>query len=533
MQPEQDLGPLFYLGAGAFPEGKAFVDAVPRTHPAEITQAFSLLAQEPDFDPQNTARIRAFVDSYFFVPDVTAPSARFLGPTPESHIQAMWGPDYLLTYQPDDDGTLIGQEHPYITPSYGPYFREQYYWDTLFTNLGLELSGLDNVAEGQVRNMANSIDARGFVPNGTRRYQLDRTQDPVFAITVDRLAWRKGDDRVLVEFLPTMLKEDAFYSLGEDELTGAVGGTAINRVVRMRGGEILDRAFTASRKPRAERLLQDIASASLDTTRPPEDVYQDTIAGTGTGRDFFSGLLKDGQSLHTIHTTDLVLVQRNCFRIIQQRIIAKALTAAAKYADTLEDRDYYEQQAAVYRAKAGKRAAALVKYSWDEGKGFLFDYDFVADERKKTWHMGAAATALYAGILTPRQAERVGQHLEERFLRPGGFATSLHTTGPELMWDGSDPADKDVPANGFAPDHYLGIQGLRRYKQFRRAREAATRWVGMNRDVFYDTGMFFENYDVNGRQPGNGGEKVVQDGFGWTNGVYLSLADQYGLNRPN
>lgn len=42
-------------------------------------------------------------------------------------------------------------------------------------------------------------------------------------------------------------------------------------------------------------------------------------------------------------------------------------------------------------------------------------------------------------------------------------------------------------------------------------------------------GQFFEKYHAQLiGQPGGGGEYVVQDGFGWTNGVLLWMIKKYG-----
>ena len=45
---------------------------------------------------------------------------------------------------------------------------------------------------------------------------------------------------------------------------------------------------------------------------------------------------------------------------------------------------------------------------------------------------------------------------------------------------------------------------------------------------FQDTdGLMFEKYDVRRVGPGSGGEYDVQTGFGWTNGVAISLLARY------
>ena len=50
--------------------------------------------------------------------------------------------------------------------------------------------------------------------------------------------------------------------------------------------------------------------------------------------------------------------------------------------------------------------------------------------------------------------------------------------------------------------------------------------------VYADSGRLMERYDV--VDPGRratGGEYVVQDGFGWTNGVLLRLMDELGIQQ--
>lgn len=56
------------------------------------------------------------------------------------------------------------------------------------------------------------------------------------------------------------------------------------------------------------------------------------------------------------------------------------------------------------------------------------------------------------------------------------------------------------------------------------ARRIALKWLDLNDKVYYSTGKMMEKYDVvNLNAVAGGGEYPLQDGFGWTNGVYLSL----------
>jgi alpha,alpha-trehalase len=81
----------------------------------------------------------------------------------------------------------------------------------------------------------------------------------------------------------------------------------------------------------------------------------------------------------------------------------------------------------------------------------------------------------------------------------------------------------DAP-NGWAPLQWIGYSAAMRYGHQTLAKEIAQRWIRLNEKVFYSTGKMLEKYNVEDLDAeGGGGEYPVQDGFGWTNGVYLAL----------
>ena len=56
------------------------------------------------------------------------------------------------------------------------------------------------------------------------------------------------------------------------------------------------------------------------------------------------------------------------------------------------------------------------------------------------------------------------------------------------------------------------------------AKDIASRWVALNEKVYTNTGKMMEKYNVvNSNLDAGGGEYKSQDGFGWTNGVYLVM----------
>ena len=69
------------------------------------------------------------------------------------------------------------------------------------------------------------------------------------------------------------------------------------------------------------------------------------------------------------------------------------------------------------------------------------------------------------------------------------------------------------------------MQGLRRYGFDDLAGDLRRRWLATCDAVFHASGKFVEKYNViDPLAASGGGEYALQDGFGWSNGVYLDLA---------
>jgi len=72
----------------------------------------------------------------------------------------------------------------------------------------------------------------------------------------------------------------------------------------------------------------------------------------------------------------------------------------------------------------------------------------------------------------------------------------------------------------------MALTGLNRGGQRGLAREVAERWTRLNEKVFKETGKMMEKYNVADlNTPAGGGEYASQDGFGWSNGVYLAMME--------
>lgn len=488
---------LFHLiqTSEIFPDSKLFVDCVPRASQTEIVKAYNLAAQHVDFD------LKKFVLLHYTLP--ASPSENFetdVAAGIESHIARLW-PLLTQAVQPETQtpnalDSLISLPHPYVVP--GGRFREIYYWDSYFTMLGLKVSGEWALITQMVENFAHLITTLGYIPNGNRQYYLGRSQPPFFALMVDLLAEHEGD-ACYRRFLPQLSQEYAFWQTGAE--LNANPFDAIARVVRMPDGNCLNRYWDEHASPRPESYVEDLALVRQSNVSDQSAQYRHIRAGAESGWDFSSRWFRDQKSMAQIHTTDILPVDLNVLLVHLARTLAKACSLAGDF-----------DQAEAYGRAADKRLQCIQKFCWDDENGFYRDYDFSAQSFTPVLSL-AAVYPLFFQVATGHQARRVAEMLQRDFLQPGGLTCTLNVTGQQ--WDAP---------NGWAPLHWMAVQGLRHYGYYALAEEVKQRWIKLNKDVFERTGKLLEKYNVcDTSLEGGGGEYPVQDGFGWTNGVLLQF----------
>jgi alpha,alpha-trehalase len=476
-----------------FPDGKTFVDCIPKYSPEEINKKYLQQKDLPGFDLEN------FVLQNFELP--VPQSARFSSDTGKSaaeNIETLWT---VLTRMPDrKGGSLIPLPHPYIVP--GGRFGEIYYWDSYFTMLGLRASGKTEMIENMVKNFAHLIQTIGYIPNGNRTYFLGRSQPPFFSLMLQLLGEVLGRSVSLI-YLTQLEKEYLFWMKGRKDLT--TNTPALHHVIKMPDGEILNRYWDENNTARPESYREDVELAR-QSNQPAEILYRHLRAGAESGWDFSSRWFRQANSFASIHTTDIIPVDLNCLLYHMEH------TFAAIYPHTGN-----QMLAELFHNLAEERKAAIQKYCWNEKTGFYFDFDFTAGKQKECMTL-AAAFPLFFRIATAQQADAVAAHIKEKFLKAGGLVTTLIETGQQ--WDAP---------NGWAPLHWMTITGLENYGHIDLAKEIALRWIILNNDVFKRTGKLMEKYNVvNTHLEAGGGEYPGQDGFGWTNGVLLALMTKYG-----
>ncbi len=473
-----------------FPDGKTFADCTPKIAEDVIIKAYEKAKTEQDFD------LKKFVLEHYTVP--IPHSNHFKSDTANSakeNIEALWP---ALTRKPSaDEGSLIGLPFPYVVP--GGRFGEIYYWDSYFTMLGLKVSGQVDMIENMVKNFAYLIDTIGYIPNGNRTYFIGRSQPPFFSLMIKLLSEIKSE-AIIKTYLPQLQKEYDFWMKGKSFINE--NSNASFHVVKV-GDVFLNRYWDENDTPRPESYREDVELAEYVSDK--KQLYRDLRAGAESGWDFSSRWFANENDFSTIHTTDIVPVDLNCLLYHLEIMLAKAY-------ELLNEKNNQE----LYASLANQRKDAIENLCWNDEAGFYFDYDFKKQSHTSSYSL-SAVFPLY--FFETDKAKRVATILQQNFLQAGGLLTTQVTSGQQ--WDAP---------NGWAPLQWMSVMALEKNGEHTLAKEIASRWVQLNKDVFHRTGKFMEKYNVQDLHlEAGGGEYEGQDGFGWTNGVFLALSDYYKL----
>ncbi|MFC3180563.1 trehalase family glycosidase [Cypionkella sinensis] len=468
---EQSLSDLFtdLHMSGLWPDEKAISDSILLFPAADILSAY------------HTAKVRGPVDlkafyAAHFRPVAAHETAYHTNPdhSPKQHLAAIWPHLIRPADDPAERSSRFALPHPYVVV--GGRFQEAYYWDSYFTQLGLLKSGQIAQVRDMLENFAYAIREIGHIPNGFRSYFLTRAQPPFFAQMVQDYGRTTGDlAGAYARYLPEMQREYRYFIDTPHNHNG------------------LARYWDAASGPRIEMYGTDLEAAHKGV---PDGYFRHLRAACESGWDFSARWLTDPMDLTTIRTCDLWAVDLNCLLLRYEEILAEASGDPS------------------YSAAASQRRAAISHRFYSTETGYFHDV-LIADGKPNLLTTAAGMFPLFAGAATQAQAETAARWMEKHLLASGGLLTTDITSGQQ--WDSP---------NGWAPLQWIAVQGLRRYGLHDLAETLRLRWLATCDAVFAASGKFVEKYNVlNPLAPSSGGEYALQDGFGWSNGVYLDLAD--------
>ncbi len=471
-----------------FADSKTFVDCVPKYDAKVINEKFAKGRSSEAYD------IVSFVKENFDEPiSISSDFKSDASLNASEHVKSLWPVLTRAADKVDNKSSLIPLPNKYVVP--GGRFREVYYWDSYFTMLGLIEHEEYELVENMLDNFSYLLETIGHIPNGNRSYYKTRSQPPFFSQMVKIFAEAKGQE-VYKKYKSALLLEYEFWMKRDENFP-------FEHSVMTELG-ILNRYWDRGNTPRQESYKEDYEL--VEEAKAGEKMYVDLRAGAESGWDYSSRWFSDGQNMSTIETTDILPVDLNSLLYGLEKILLDLDEGGTLFAERLKN-------------SMERRKRFIAEKCWNPDGSFE-DFNWIKNKSTGIKSL-AMVYPLFFEMVSQEQADQVAETIKNKFLKPGGVVSTLNHTGQQ--WDAP---------NGWAPLQWMTIIGLDNYGHSDLANEIAKRWIKINEKVYKNTGKFVEKYNVEDMTlEAGGGEYPVQDGFGWSNGVYLA-ALKY-VNRKN
>jgi alpha,alpha-trehalase len=424
-----------------------------------------------------------------------------------SFIKADYTPKYSNHWKSIDDSirknwvNASGICSPSLRDSFAYAFwcGCQFYWDTYFTQLGLDAHNEQKLAKGGINNLLHLVDSLGFAPNANMDWGDNRSQPPYLSMMVRKYYTHYKDKEWLQGAYKILLKEYKFWN-----------DTSKNAIEKNQTGIAgLQRYFHhATNRELLDMFNNELVSrfgfsSSTDSSRKLE-IASNFAAEAETGMDFttrFEGRCPDFVAVDL--NSNLYLYEKN-FAWMEKEL-------------GISDGVQWEQ-------RAQKRKDLINKYCWNKERGIYLDYDFVHKRHSRI----ASATMfspLYAGIASKQQAESVIKNIN-LLESPNGILTTEYSKQDRIyQWDHESV---------WPPMQSLVIMGLDKYGYKKTAKRIAMKYLDIVAANYLkpNPASYVENKKTVNRQAGRIYEKYTSEGLindreykanvmmGWSAGTY-------------
>lgn len=279
----------------------------------------------------------------------------------------------------------------------GGRFREPYYWDSYWIVEGLLLTGGDflGISRNIIENFLDFVDEFGFVPNGARKYYLNRSQPPVLSTMVSSYVDKTNDTEILGRAVPLLIKEHDFWTTNR-----SVDVTVANETYT------LNRYKVANTQPRPESYREDYITATNTTYHSESgevyerderlnrtqlaDVYSNLASGAESGWDYTARWMSRPSDavndtffpLRHLNTINTVPVDLNSILYGNERAIARFLRMRNQTSEARE-----------WDTRASRRSEAMHALMWNETLHSYFDYNLTSSSQNVFFPADGNATA--------------------------------------------------------------------------------------------------------------------------------------------
>lgn len=389
------------------------------------------------------------------------------------YIDAYWSK--LVRDNKEDHNTHIGLPYKYIVPATdktAPFrFEEQYYWDSYFIALGLTKPEHQEFAEGMLENIVYLFTRFGMVPNASRMYASSRSQPPLMTSYIFHIYETYNKDHHWLQDHINIAKKE------------------------------YEQVWMNDAHPQWHRVYKNL-SRYYDINALHD------LAEAESGWDMTPRFERKCQDYLPIDLNSLLYKYEVDF---------------AKADEILG----HKKSAKEWSKKAKERKSVINELMWGKIRGFYFDYNFQKKVLGDVWSL-AGYYPMWVGMVDKVQAKRLVDNLA-KFSKKGGLSTTTRPFIDTNALFGSVNVQWAYP-NGWAPLQLIVIEALQNYGYHEEARKIATKWVLNNLQWFNKHGIFQEKYNVvNIKKLPQQGVYPSQNGFGWTNSVFVKLVKDFNL----
>ncbi len=368
---------------------------------------------------------------------------------------------------------------PFTVPCMDGGFKNFFYWDTYFTNIGLLLSGETEQAKNNLENIAYLIRTHGFMPNAD--HLLDRSQPPLFACGVWDYYQATGDDTVLAPFASAIEEELIFWRERRTDESGlSYYGFEDNGQAK---------AFFNEINPRV--------GLSVDSEEQAEYEGRNLFAIAESGWDFTHRYQTEKSPVDICHFAPVDL---NCILCEAERICGKIFHLIGNEAKGNEF------------LKASEKRKSLIEAKMKRSDGTYGDYDKY-EKAPSAFRSAASFLPFVCDISTDSEAF-------QKTLAPLELPYGVSTT--EQLENGYQ---WDFP-NVWPPLTYFAVVAAKKTGNEEAAKRLANKYLSVQEQLFSDTEQLWEKYNgLTGALPEKS-EYGTPPMMGWTAGVYLYLLEK-------
>ncbi len=360
---------------------------------------------------------------------------------------------------------------PFI-PASKDFFKEQFYWDSFFIMQGLA-TGDENdkeIIKGMIENFFTMIDKYGYIPNSHISYNT-RSQPP-FLTSMVLLRYRlEPNKKWLSKAYKKIIKEYSYWNKKPKKTSIGLSRYYDNK-------DHLDKKW-------------DISYGSIQ-----ESGWDNTLR--------FSGIVsKNGKYIEKSLAHQVCAVDLNSLLYKYEKDMQKISKILGKY-----------KQIEKWKNRAKTRKKLINKYCWDNKTGLFYDYDYI-NKKKLKFKTLASFFPLWTKNASLRQAKLLRKNLKYFEYEHGLTATEESLEHCHAQW--SYP-------NGWAPLHWIVIQGLRNYGFKTDANRITYKWLKICAKNFIEKNRWEEKICVvEHKRRKDDARYKDQKLTNWTEGVFLSL----------